>query len=328
MFGGYVVDRVDYMSRAAYERHLKDQEVAAAAQQDVLANRAAAQGAIGASTGAAQAGVSAAQAAQNQNAGIVSQITADADTLRRSVAPAVRRDAATQRGYATTFSDMADTARTQAQPWLATGADILSLNPAAGGIAGEWAKNYNALSPESLVSFAASDAQRSIDNTRNQMARTLSRSGVSPSSPAFAAALANVKKYEQALLSGVKTRARLLGLKEQSSALQAGLQMAIGSTGVGQQFTQQALSAMTGASGATGAATSAERGAADVVAQAGGLGAQAAGITQAGANALVNANAALSSAQQTAADYYSTQASSVLGLMQSGAGTALNALFD
>jgi len=299
-----------------------------AAGESVMSNWGQANQAIGAATGAAQAGVTAAQGAQIQNSARSAQILADAEALRGTTAPAIRQDAATQRGYAGQFAEMADTARTQAQPWMATGTDILSLNPSAGGIAGEWVKNYNALSPESLVSFAASDAQRSIDNTRAQMTRTLARSGVSPSSPAFAAALAQTKKYEQALLSGVKTRARLLGMKEQASALQSGLQMAIGSTGVGQQFTQQALSAMSGASGATGAATTAERAAGEAVAQAGGLGAQAAGITTQGVSTLVGANSALAQVQQSAADYYSTQASSVLGLMQSGARTALNALFS
>lgn len=297
-----------------------------AAQQDVLANRAAAQGAIGAATGAAQAGVTAAQQAQGQNAGIVSQINADADTLRAS-APGIRQDALTQRGYANTFTDMAATASGAATPWMGAGSDILSLNPNASGVAGEWVKNYNSLSPDSLVSFAASDAQRSIDNTRGQIVRTLTRSGVSPSSPAFAAALTQAKKYEQALLSGVKTRARLLGIKEQASALQSGLQMAMGATGVGQQFAQQAMSAVSGASGATGAATAAERAANEAVAGAGGLSAQGASVTAQGASALVSANASLAQAQQTAADYYSTQASSVLGLMQSRASTGLNALF-
>jgi hypothetical protein len=247
----------------------------------------------------------------------------------------VQNDANAQRGYAATFQGMGDAAKLNAAPWLAAGEDMLGLDAGAGGIAGEWVKNYNAMSPDSLVSFAASDAQRSIENTRGQMARTLSRSGVSPSSPAYVAALNEARKYEQALLAGVKTRARLLGMKEQSSALQQGLQMAISSTGMGDQLTRQALTAMQGASGATGAATGAEATGAGVTANAGGLEAQRGGLNNQSASTVIGANQALTgannslvNAQQVAADYYSTQASSTLGLLQSGASSAISALFS
>lgn len=282
--------------------------------------------AIGASTGAAQTGLSAAQGAAATNAGVVSQINADADTLRQNAA-ATRQDAVTQRGYAGALADLAATERGQAEDWQKTGSAFLNLDETAGGIAGAWAKNYNALSPDSLVSFAASDAQKSIDNSRAQMARVLTRSGVSPSSPAFAAALANAKKYEQALLSGVKSRARLLGLESQQSALEKGMQMAIGATGVSQQYLAQTAQALGGASSATGAATAAEVAAAGQVAQSAGLRATGAGITQAAANTVVGAANSLAQAQQTAADYYSTQSSSILGLLQSGNSKALSALF-
>ena len=53
--------------------------------------------AIASSIGAAGAGLGAARAAQGQVAGIVSQINADADTLRSTVVPAIQKDAATQR---------------------------------------------------------------------------------------------------------------------------------------------------------------------------------------------------------------------------------------
>lgn len=250
--------------------------------------------------------VGAAKDAQIQN-------TASVELARAGVA-GVKEDAATQRKIAGQFSDMATEAQGQATPWLGVGNDIRDLNAGAGGVAGEWVKNYNALSPDSLVSFAASDAQKSIENTRGQLTRTLSRSGVSPSSPAYVAALGEAKKYEQALLAGVKTRARLLGLKEQSGALAQGMTMALQSTGMGDQITKRAMASLEGASGATSAATQAEQGAAE-------LSMKAASTGMAGTNYLANA-------QQVAADYYSTQASSVLGLLQSKANTALSALFN
>ena len=264
--------------------------------------------------------VDAAKDAQIQNTASTTQLGKDAGAMR-AIVPQVQNDAQTQRGYAATFEGMGDQAKLNAAPWLAAGEGMLGLDAGAGGIAGEWVKNYNALSPDSLVSFAASDAQRSIENTRGQMARTLSRSGVSISSPAYVAALNEAKKYEQALLAGVKTRARLLGMKEQSSALQQGLQMAIGATGMGDQLTRQALAATQGASQATGAATDAEARAAGILGQAGGLESEKVRLGLAGNNTLANA-------QQVAADYYSTQASSTLGLLQSGAKTALSALFS
>lgn len=283
---------------------------------------------------AAQAGANAASQAQIQNSATSARIAQDAAALRRT-APRIQNDAATQRGYASMFQGMAGAAQEQAAPWLATGSDLRDLNADAGGIAGAWVKNYNALSPDSLVSFAASDAQRSIENTRGQMARTLSRSGVSPSSPAYIAALGEARKYEQALLAGVKTRARLLGLKEQSGALQQGLQMAIGATGMGDQLTRQALAAQQAASAATGAATGAEGAAAGVISQAGDLGIRAGGLNLQGAQTVVGAQQAvtgaynsLANAQQVATDYYGTQASSVLGLIQSGASGALSSLFS
>lgn len=283
---------------------------------------------------AARAGVAAASQARLQNVANTANIERDAASLR-TFAPRLQNDANTQRGYAATFAGMAGGAQDQAAPWLGAGADLLGLNPEASGMAGAWVKNYNALSPDSLVSFAASDAQRSIENTRGQMARTLSRSGVSPSSPAYMAALGEARKYEQALLAGVKTRARLLGLKEQSGALAQGMQMALGATGMGDQLTRQALAATQAASGATGAATGAEATGAGMYAQAGDLEAKAGGLNLEGTQTVVGANQAIGgayntlvNAQQVAADYYSTQASSTLGLLQSGASGALSALFS
>ena len=284
--------------------------------------------------GAATAGVNAANEARIDNSAASAHIAADAASLR-TFAPRLQNDAAAQRANATTFAGMAGAAQEQASPWLAQGQGILGLDANAGGMAGEWAKNYNALSPDSLVSFTASEAQRSIENTRGQMARTLSRSGVSMSSPAYMAALGEAKKYEQALLSGVKTRARMLGLKEQGGALAQGMQMAMGATGMGNQIMGRALAAQQASSAATGAAAATEGQAGGMFERAGGLEAQAGGLNNQSAqvtigaqNALGGAYNTLANAQQVAADYYSTQASSTLGLLQSGANTALSALFS
>jgi hypothetical protein len=286
-------------AREAAEKKYEQERLNANAGADVRGNLGRANKAIGSM-------VDAAKDAQIQN-------SATSELIRAGV-PGVKEDALTQRKIAGQFGDMATEAQGQATPWLGVGNDIRDLDAGAGGIAGEWVKNYNALSPDSLVSFAASDAQKSIENTRGQLTRTLSRSGISPSSPAYVAALGEAKKYEQALLAGVKTRARLLGLKEQGGALAQGMQMALQSTAMGDQITKRAMASLEGASGATSAATAAEQGAAE-------LGIKASAQGMAGTNYLANA-------QQVAADYYSTQASSTLGLLQSGAKTALSALFS
>lgn len=341
-----------------------------------------ADGSVGASVGAAQSGVQAAgggtaaadaalaasqgalsnaRAVQTQNAARIGIMNSDADAMRTAagnvsaISGGMAQDTAALRGDASGLRVMATDLTGRAAPWLQTGADILNLNPNATGLAGEWNKYYASLSPDALVSFAASDAQRSIDNTRGQMVRTLTGMGVSPGSAAFGAALEKAKIYEQALLSGVKTRARMLGIREQGSALTAGLQMALNATNMGATFTQQALGATTAAADVTGKAAGVEQQRGSLEAAAGQLRQGAAGVTEAGAqlalggagavtsasgavtgaagarvsagSALTGAYATLAQAQQTAAEYYSTQASSILGLLQGGTSNALAALF-
>lgn len=317
--------------------------------------QSSAQGAIGASTGAAQAGVTSAQAAaqnalaaQAANAGQVSMINTAAEQVQgqaanvSAIAGGMAGDASALRGDAGTLRQNAGALWGQGQQWFGTGQDLVNLNPAAGGLAGEWAKYYQSLSPESLVSFAASDAQRSIDNTRGQLTRTLSGMGVSPGSAAFGAALAKARQYESALLAGVKSRARLLGIKEQGNAISQGMQMAINATSLGQDFANAAVSATSQAANAQGQAANVEaarggleaqagqlmQGAGNLLATGAGITTQSANAVTAAQNAVTGAYGNLAQAQQTAAQYYAQQASSVLGLLQSGNSVALASLFS
>ena len=297
---------------------------------------------------AAQAAVNNALAAQSANASQVRMINTDAEAVRGAagrvsdIASGMAQDSAALRGDASTLRSNAASLWDQGQGWFTTGSDLVNLNPNATGMAGEFNKYYNSLSPDSLVSFAASDAQRSVNNTRGQLMRTLAGMGVSPGSAAYGAALAKAQQYEASLLAGVKTRARLLGIDKQGAALAQGMQMAINATGLGQNLANAAVSATQGAVSATGQAANVEaaRGSLESTAGqlrqgAGQLVATGAGITTAGANAVTSAQSGVTSAynsvaraQQTAAEYYATQASSVLGLLQSGNSVALNALFS
>lgn len=275
-------------------------------------------------------------------------INTDAESVRAAagrvsgVAAGMAQDTTALRGDAATLRGDAGNLWDKGQGWFGTGQDIVNLNPNATGIAGEYNKYYQSLSPDSLVSFAASDAQRSVDNTRGQLTRTLSGMGVSPGSAAYGAALAKAQQYESALLAGVKTRARLLGIDKQGNALAQGMSMAIQATGVGTTLANSAIQATQGAVGATAQAADNEQarggleatagqlsqGAGNLTATGAGVTLNAAqGVTQANA-ALTNANDSFARAQQAAADYYSTQASSMLGLLQSGNSVALQSLFS
>ena len=324
---------------AAYNKQQQDIQTNAA--NAVSSNAAAAQAAIGQSTAASQQAFNAAQAAQAANQGQVSLINTDAEALRRQagtvsgIAQGMATDTSALRGDAATLRSSAANLWGQGQNWFGIGSDIVNLNPNATGIGGEWSRYYSSLSPDSLVSFAASDAQRSIENTRGQLARTLSGMGVSPGSAAYGAALAKARQYETALLAGVKTRARMLGIEKQGDALAQGMQMAISATGLGQNLANAAVGATQAAVGAQGQAANVEqaRGGLEVQAGqltqgAGNLAATAAQVGTAGVNALTNAANSLANAQQTAADYYSTQSSSILGLLQSGNSVALGSLFS
>ena len=223
--------------------------------------------------------------------------------------------------------------RGEAQPWLQQGGDMLGMKPTT-GMGAEWQRLYDSMSPDALTSFATTSTAQSADAARGETIRTLTRMGVSPGSGAMTESLARIKKAEQALLSSVKTQAHVLGLDKQREALAQGLSMALSMSGFGANL-------MSGATTATQAATQAEQAAGGAMASAGSLEStsgqlhQAAGqlaislgnMNQDSARTAIQAFAAQTGAGQKAvnalvnathiaAQYYSTQASSLLGLLQ------------
>lgn len=110
-------------------------------------------------------------------------INTDAEGVRAQagrvsgIADGMAQDSNSLRGDAATLRSNAGDMWGQSRGWFETGNDMLNLNPNATGMAGEFNKYYNSLSPENLVSFAASDAQESVNNTRGQLVPRALRNG-------------------------------------------------------------------------------------------------------------------------------------------------------
>lgn len=95
---------------------------------------------------------------------------------------------------------------------------LTSLDPNAGGLAGEYMAYYNLLSPERYVSRYASDAQMAIDNTRAQNERNLARRGVNIGSGANAGLANNLQRIkEAAVLAAAKSLGYDKGVTERGN---------------------------------------------------------------------------------------------------------------
>lgn len=123
------------------------------------------------------------------------------------------------------------------------GDSLLNMDRSAGGLAGEYLKIYDLLSPDRYVAQVASDTQAAGDNVRAQMERNLSRKGVSSGSGAY---LAMQKQQATALLTALasmKTRARQTGISEQAGFLDKLTAAAKEMYGTANQTEQNALNA-------------------------------------------------------------------------------------
>lgn len=220
----------------------------------------------------------------------------------------------------------------QAKDVFGQGAALVGMDPNATGLAGEFIKYWQSLSPDRYVSQAASDTQAAQQNAMGQAMRNLSRMGVSPTS---GAAGALQRQYQQALataLAAAKTKARQVGLDAQAAQLDKMVGAANTLYNMGNQTEQNALAAKNAGIGAEakGADVLATQG--QGYAQAGSLEANAGQLFGTAANIYGNAgelqnqylntvNAAyknLSSAQLAAADYYRAAAATEVGAVNSG----------
>ena len=236
-------------------------------------------------------------------------------------------------------------ARANALPWLDAGNDLLSMDPNAGGMAGEFARLYNQMSPDAMAAGAATSTRKAADVAQKDLLMSLARRGISAGSGAVAAALGKIKEREEASVAAMMTAARKTGLSLQADALKSGFAMALEASGMGKAFSDEAITATMAASDAQGKATAAltsrgslEAQAANIVSTQGNMYAAAgnlamgiaanvndaaigrAGARTAAANTQVNA-------QAVAADYYSTQGGSLLSMLTQQKYNVLTALF-
>lgn len=206
----------------------------------------------------------------------------------------------------------------QAKDVFGQGSALVRMDQSAGGLAGEFVKYWNTLSPDRYVAQAASDTQGAIQNQTAQAERDLSRRGVSASSGAFAGLRRTAATAAAALVARAKTIARQQGLDHQAAQLDKMVSAANTLYNMGRD-TQSAATA------ALGQAGDMQKGAAGVVqtqggllgdagklratagqlfASAAGIFGDAAGVEGGAANLELSALKNLQAAQQAAAQYY------------------------
>jgi len=210
-------------------------------------------------------------------------------------------------------------------PWLQQSQGLLQMDEKAGGISGEFAKLYKQLDPSLQMSLAASDARKEAQSQTDSATRSLMRAGVSPTAAALASIRDKAAAQTTALVAAVKTKARQSGISMQMEALEKGVAMAISQAGVGQKFVEDATSGLTSAAQMEQLSGSLRSGAASIYGSSANLLADAQNLVQSAANGKIQASSIQVSAANaaiqafaTAAEYYSTQASSFRGLEESG----------
>lgn len=314
-----------------------EQQAAAAIQAQI----AAAQGGVNTASGAAvaaqgtnnlsidalrgmQTGIAGAQAGATNVRGMADALRPYMDTLGQ---------------YGSQMYQQGNALFGQGQDVLGQGQSLLNLDTNGTGVAARYAQWLNSLDPNAKVSQATADTQASFQNAQGQMDRTLSRSGVSAGS---GQAVTRQQQWAQTLaatLSGVKTRARQLGLETQGNALKDALSAAQSLISTGGGLSAQGVAAENSAGGMQSAAAQVGAQAGNLYGQAGQLDAssaslgaqQASGFSQvaqslvASGQLSMSAAKALSDAQNNAAQYYAAQAQGYAQL--AGSGGLIQSLF-
>ena len=106
----------------------------------------------------------------------------------------------------------------EGQNLVDVGNGLMNLDENAGGIVGQYVKSLKQFDPRRYVAQAAADVQGSFDNTKGQLSRELSRSGVNLSGGAALAQKRLLAQTYAATLAGAKTRAWQTGATEQLNA--------------------------------------------------------------------------------------------------------------
>ena len=225
--------------------------------------------------------------------------------------------------YGDDLAALAATIQGRADDVFGQGRALVTLDPNAGGLAGEFMSQYDLLSPERYVSRYASDAQSSIDNTRAQTERYLSRRGVDVGSGANAGLMGALQRMkEAALLSAAKTLGYDKGVTERGNWLKDMTGAAKTLYDMGTQQQSQALAAK-------GAAADMASKGAGIIGQQGGMLGNVAQLREAAGRLFGNAAGIMgdagkleASAQNGLADAYAAAAKYYLGASQAEASAA------
>jgi hypothetical protein len=268
-----------------------------------------------ASSGASSA-VSAAGSAMGSARTTATKIGETATTMQ-GIAGGLLTNADNVEADANKVRGIADQNLANSQPWLQQSQALLGMDERAGGISGEFAKLYKQLDPALQMSLAAADARKESQSQTDSAVRSLQRAGVSPTAGALASIRQKAADQIAALVASVKTKARQSGITMQMDALSKGIEMAIAQSGVGQKFVNDATAGIVSAAQMEQVSGSLKTGAANIYGSSASLISDAQGLIQAAANGQVSANSlqisaanAVVGAFATAAEYYSTQASS------------------
>ena len=215
----------------------------------------------------------------------------------------------------------------QSRDIFGQGGALVRLDGSAGGLAGEFVKQYNLLSPDRYVSQAASDVQGSYQNAWDQRVRGNARRGVSAGSGAAGALGTQYAAMLATARAAAKTKARQAGIDEQTKMLSTMTGAANTLYNMGNETAQGALAAqkagadakkgaadvLGGAADALGKAGSLQSAAGQLFANAAGIFGDAAKIGIGYADSVRAAYDSLSGAQQFAANYYLKNAGLAMG---------------
>ena len=194
----------------------------------------------------------------------------------------------------------------QAMDVFGQGGALVRMDPSAGGLASQFINYFNSLSPDRLVSQAASDAQNAVQNSTEQAQRDLARRGVSASSGAYGALRQQAATALATALASAKQKAREMGLNLQSSQLDKMVAAATQLYGMGNQTAQNALSAQNAGVDANNAAANVVKGAGDLYGTSGNLLGTAGNLGATQANAHVSAGKLYGDAAQIENQYLNT----------------------
>ena len=287
----------------------------------------------GAGSAAASGATSAAAAAADKAAAgadkTVKQIGETVDSMK-GIAGSLLPQADKISGDASTVRGIAGGNLTYSADWLRQAEGLRDMDENAGGISGEFARLYKQLDPSLQMSLAASDARKESQAQMDSAVRSLQRAGVSPTAAALATIRERAAASTAGLVAAVKTKARQSGITMQMEALEKGVSLAIAQAGIGKQFTDSATEGYKSAAQLEQLSGSLKTGAASIYGSSASLLADAQNLVQAAAagkiqasNMQVGAAQAAIQAFATAAEYYSTQASSFRGLTEEGGGSLL-----